>query len=801
MFKILSFCRVAFLLGLLGASQGLWAAGFARQAGIVAPDGSAGDEFGHSVSVSGNTLVVGSRKAEINGVRDQGAAYIFVRGSDNAWSQQQKLTASDGTIDDLFGYTPVLDGDTLVVGVDDADVNGNAGQGKVYVFVRSGTSWREQAVLTASDGATNDLLGLPVDVDGDTLVAGAGRADISGKSDQGAAYIFVRSGTTWSQQTKLTASDGAARDLFGQGVALSGNTVVISASEADVGGAADQGAIYIFTRSGTTWTERAKLTASDGATGDLLGPRVALSGATLVAGARKADVAGRADQGAAYVFMGSGANWIEQAKLVASGGAAGDTFGDSVAIDTNHIVVLASKEGNSSEGSVFIFERTGASWSQTDSLTSLSGTAGASFGRNGVTISGDTVGVGAWYADINGQTDQGGAYVYVPPAVTVSPVSVEVTEGGTTRTYTLVLKAQPSDNVTVSVAGDSQAAVSPSTLTFTGSNWNTAQTVSVTAVDDSKKEGGHSATVTHSLTSSDSKYSGLAVSSVVVNIVDNDTAGAALSAKNISVKEGGATGSYTLVLTTQPNHTVVITAKIGGDPHVSLSTERLIFTPSNWNVPQSITILTATDDTDVEEGDHSATVTHAAASVDSDYNRISIPSLTVYLSDNVTIVNSGGTSGGGGSTEDGDSTGDDEAGVTISEEDISVNEGGGTANYTLVLNTQPTDEVAITASVSGDSHVSVAPENATFTPSDWTSKKTVTIVTTEDDAEVEEGDHQAVIAHTAVSNDANYHRLAIESIVVNISDNIVTSVDTEDPDGENSDSGTSGGGCSLVKKQ
>lgn len=595
------------------------------------------------------------------------------------------------------------------------------------------------------------------------------------------AAVFV-------QQANVTASDGAAGDEFGHSISIDGSTLVVGSRMAEVNGVRDQGAVYIFTRSGTTWTERVKLTASDGAANDLLGRRIAMSGATLVAGARKADVSGRADEGAAYVFIGSGANWSEQAKLVASGGSAGDAFGDSVAIDTNRIAVLASKEGGSGEGSVFIFERTGTVWSQTDSLTSLTGTAGTTFGRNAVTVSGDTIGIGAWYADVSGKTDQGSAYVYVPPAATVSPVSVEVAEGGFTATYTVVLKAAPSANVTVSVTGDSEASVSPSSLTFTSSNWNSAQTITVTAVNDSKKEGPHSATISHSVSSSDGKYNGLSISSVAVSVTDNDTPGVTLSAKNVSVKEGGATGSYTLVLNTQPAQVVTVTVKIGGDAHVSLSTEKLTFTTSNWNTAQSITILTDPEDTDVEEGDHSATITHTAVSGDTNYNGVSIPSLTVFLSDNVTTVDDGGGGSGGGSGDG------DEAGVTIGEDDLAVNEGGGTANYTVVLDTQPTDDVVISASVSGDAHLEVSPESVTFTSSDWSSKQTITIVTDEDDEDVEEGDHEALISHDAVSNDAAYNRIEIESLVVKLSDNVISSVGVEGSD-------SSAGGCSLVRKR
>jgi hypothetical protein len=142
-----------------------------------------------------------------------------------------------------------------------------------------------QAQLTADDGATSDTFGRAVAISGDTAVVGACFDRVGTHYSQGSAYVFVRSGTTWVQQAHLTASDGAGDDWFGFTVAISGDTIVVGAPADDVGTDAQQGSAYVFVRSGTTWAQQAKLTASDGAAGDTLGSSVAIFGDTVVAGA------------------------------------------------------------------------------------------------------------------------------------------------------------------------------------------------------------------------------------------------------------------------------------------------------------------------------------------------------------------------------------------------------------------------------------------------------------------------------------------------------------------------------------
>jgi hypothetical protein len=228
---------------------------------------------------------------------------VFTRAA-GAWTQQAKLVASDGAAGDQFGFSVALDGDTVVIGAFRDDDKGSD-SGSAYVFTRAGSGWTQQAKLVASDGAAGDQFGWSVALDGDTAVIGA-RLDDDKGIDSGSAYVFTRAGGAWTQQAKLVASDGAAGDQFGFSVALDGDTAVIGAFGDDDNGS-DSGSAYVFTRAGSGWSETLKLLASDGKAFDLLGyynGAVDISGSTVLAGAPLHDLADpvRTDAGAAYVF-------------------------------------------------------------------------------------------------------------------------------------------------------------------------------------------------------------------------------------------------------------------------------------------------------------------------------------------------------------------------------------------------------------------------------------------------------------------------------------------------------------------
>src|SRR6059058_5535853 len=267
--------------------NGMWSEGQK----LTASDGLPGDEFGYRVALADNTLLVGAFTATVGGVASQGAAYVFTQ-SDGTWSESQKLTASDGALFDNFGASVALDGSTLVVGANGATVGGNAAQGAVYVFTESNGTWTQTQKLTANDGAAYDNFGLSVALKGSTILVGSPRAAIGANAGQGALYVFTESNGTWSQTQKLTASDGATNDSFGESVALDGSTALIGAYNATINGHTWQGAAYIFTESNGSWSEGQRLTASDGTAGANFGNAVALNGSTALIGADASTVEG-----------------------------------------------------------------------------------------------------------------------------------------------------------------------------------------------------------------------------------------------------------------------------------------------------------------------------------------------------------------------------------------------------------------------------------------------------------------------------------------------------------------------------
>ncbi|MBK8430868.1 MAG: hypothetical protein IPL28_06050 [Chloroflexi bacterium] len=241
-------------------------AAITEQAKLTASDAAANDNFGVSVAVSGDTAVIGAYQDD-DGGSNSGSAYVFTR-SGEVWSEQAKLTASDAAANDFFGISVAVSGDTAVIGAYQDD-NVGSNSGSAYVFTRSGEVWSEQAKLTASDPAMNDWFGYSVAISGDTAIIGA-YLDDDGGSNSGSAYVFTRTAGVWSQQAKLTASDPAMDDWFGYSVAISGDTAVIGAYQDDDGGS-DSGSAYAFTRMGVVWSQQAKLTASDPAANDWFG--------------------------------------------------------------------------------------------------------------------------------------------------------------------------------------------------------------------------------------------------------------------------------------------------------------------------------------------------------------------------------------------------------------------------------------------------------------------------------------------------------------------------------------------------
>ena len=380
-----------------------------QQAKLTAADGATYDHFGQSVAISGDTVAVGVQEDDIDGRSEQGSVYVFVR-SGATWSFQAKLTAPGGSAGDRFGASVAIAGDTVVAGAPADDIGANSTQGSAWVFVRDGVVWAPPARLVAADGAANVAFGNSVAISGETIAVGEA-GDAGGR---GSAYVFTYNGRIWTQQAKLTASDGAALDNFGDSVAISGETVVVGAAGDDIGASVNQGSAYVFTRSGTTWSRQAKLTAGDGRS---LGRAVALTGATAVVGSPETDHV----RGVAYVFTRSGTTWSRQARLTASSPTPDDAFGISVAISGKTAVVGANGDtvGGIHQGAAYVFTRAGATWTRGARLFAADGASSDDFGIS-VGVSGGSAVAGAFQARVAGNYGQGAAYVFaglVPPRI------------------------------------------------------------------------------------------------------------------------------------------------------------------------------------------------------------------------------------------------------------------------------------------------------------------------------------------------------------------------------------------------
>ena len=372
---------------------------------LTPSDGTAGDHFGYSVAIAGDTAIMGAPGDDPQGAQS-GSAYVYTRVA-GTWSLEAKLSSDDGVGGASFGQQVAVSGDTAIVGAPYALSGGVIG-GAVYVFVRSGTAWTQQAKLVASDPHALDYFGSAISLDGSTAVVGAPYADVFGV-DSGAAYVFTRTGLSWTQQAKIVPTEGRSGDLFGASLSLKSDTVGIGAPNDDDNAIAS-GSLYVFVRGGTSWGLQQKLHPPDGANGDLFGTAVAMGSDTVVVGAPDRDEGGLA-AGAAYVFVRSGILWSSQQKLTAHDASAGDFFGSAVALSENRAVVGAflDDDGPADTGSAYSFERVGANWIERERLSAPDRSAGDSFAA-AVAVDGTAVLIGVDQDDDRGNAS-GSAYL------------------------------------------------------------------------------------------------------------------------------------------------------------------------------------------------------------------------------------------------------------------------------------------------------------------------------------------------------------------------------------------------------
>lgn len=407
-----------------------------------------GQLFGMAVALDGDTLAVGAPGP----ASSTGAVDVYVR-SGSTWTHQARVLAPHGDEADLFGLAVALDGDTLVVGaqgedsqasgIDGDDTNNDAStSGAVFIFTRAGTLWTQQAYVKASNPDPADNFGASLALEGDTLVVGAlgegsSATGVDGdqSSDQvrsigsGAAYVFLRSGSAWTQQAYLKASVVEVGAQFGGALALSGDTVAVGAAK----GAGGTGVVYVFARTGALWAHEAVLVASNAEAEDDFGASLALEGDTLIVGAPGEDSdadglggdesgATAPEAGAAYAFARVGASWTQVAYIKASGSAAGDAFGSALALAGDTLVVGAPEEASAGvdlgadlsgtaerSGAVYLFRRRGGSWAGPVFLKASNTDTGDRFGTEvaiATEASGLTLAVGAAYEESGVRDDE-----------------------------------------------------------------------------------------------------------------------------------------------------------------------------------------------------------------------------------------------------------------------------------------------------------------------------------------------------------------------------------------------------------
>ena len=375
------------------------AAAFAAPAGAVetaillSPTPSATAEMAYAVGIDGTRVALGAPgETEV-----AGALYV----SDCATlpcTMPLRIAPADLAAGDAFGTAVGIDGDTLIATAPGAE------PGAVYVFIANGASWTQQAKLAPTGGGTDERFGIAASLSGDRIAVGADRASLGA----GAVYVFARSGTSWSQEARLVASDAAPHDAFGTSVALDGDTLIAGApvKRRGTAGSYANGAAYVFTRGGGGWAQQAKLADAAGANGEMFGFSVDLAGTRAVVGVPFA----AGDQGSAWVYAGSGSAWTQEAELSAANGAAGDQFGWSVALGDDAVFVGAPFAGTltgAACGGSYMFDA--AALAQTETgvieaplLDDLSGWSIAASGTRWVSsapghLVGDVVHAGAAY--------------------------------------------------------------------------------------------------------------------------------------------------------------------------------------------------------------------------------------------------------------------------------------------------------------------------------------------------------------------------------------------------------------------
>jgi len=351
---------------------------------LTAADADGGDQYGHAIASSGNRLLIGAPLDEAAALF-AGSAYLLRR-EQGLWVEEAKLLASDAALSDRFGWALALEGDVAVVSA----LFGDGAQpvsGAAYSFLRNGSSWQEMQKIMPADGHSSDWFGRSLAIAGNTCVIGAPQVDdpVFG-IDCGAAYVYTLVGAQWVLQEKVFAPDAAAGDNFGQSVAISGDSILVGAPfDDDLG--SRSGSAYVYTRLASSWPFEAKLHAPSGASQDFFGYAVALHQEVAVVGAYQGAAPGsQQHSGVGYAYDRSGVQWSGGQPLVPAAAQSGDDFGWSVAVGQD--LILLGGRDHLGSGAAVRFHRGAATWFEDTTLVPVAAAGLESWGH-AVVIDGD----------------------------------------------------------------------------------------------------------------------------------------------------------------------------------------------------------------------------------------------------------------------------------------------------------------------------------------------------------------------------------------------------------------------------
>lgn len=433
-----NFYRLFILIAFLSISHFAQSQNWNQILKMCASDRAANDNFGYSVAIDGNYAVVGAYLEDENEIGEStlinpGSVYVFFYDASSGWSEVQKIVAPDRNAADQFGFSVAISGDYIVIGAPQEDENETGtntivNSGSAYIFVNIDSVWTPLQKICASDRNSNDYFGCSVSISGNHIIIGANEEDEdetgnSTISNSGSAYIFKNTANTWSEIQKICAPVRAAADYFGFSVAISGDYAIVGAYTEDENATEavtklNAGSAYIFHKIADNWNHVTKIVASDRAAEDLFGYSVAISGNYAIVGAYQEDENATGgvnmnNSGSAYIFFNNGGNWTQKNKIVAADRGIGDQFGYSVAISGDYAVVGATLEDEDqngtnnyfNSGSAYIFKNYSGQWAQNQKIVASDRFGSDLFG-NAVAISNNYIVVGAYQEDQNAVGDE-----------------------------------------------------------------------------------------------------------------------------------------------------------------------------------------------------------------------------------------------------------------------------------------------------------------------------------------------------------------------------------------------------------